>query len=153
MGRRRGGRAGRARRYHHRQPAQRGFVVVGPLGKREEEGQQLYTMYEAWQPWNCTRHWQPRPSTAVRCHLDSLVHFHQRRYRVKPGEEGDDVANVSCSRTYPERLVGIQCGRATMRRRRKGFLTGRQASGSRQHRQVQRAPAPHAPVCTTITFK
>ena len=48
MGRRRGGRAGRARRYHHRQPAQRGFVVVGPLGKREEKGQQLYTMYEAW---------------------------------------------------------------------------------------------------------
>ena len=42
-----GGKAGRARRYHHRQPAQRGFVVVGPLGKREEEGQQLYTMYEA----------------------------------------------------------------------------------------------------------
>ena len=135
MGRRRGGRAGRARRYHHRQPAQRGFVVVGPLGKREEKGQQLYTMYEAWQPWNCTRHWQPRPSTAVRCHLDSLVHFHkhptmwhstitcrrQRRYRVKPAEEGDDVANISCSRTYPERLVGTQCGRATMRRRRKGF--------------------------------
>ena len=33
----------------------------------------------------------------------------QYRYRVKPAEEGDDVANVSCSRTYPERLVGIQC--------------------------------------------
>ena len=62
--------------YNHRHSAQRGFVVVGPLGKREEKGQQLYTMYEAWQPWNCTRHRQLRPSTAVRCHLDSLVHFH-----------------------------------------------------------------------------